>query len=158
MSLVKIKISNDNIYLSFPYDKKTINYIKTFEDRKWLKELNLWSIPYFDNYLETFKNNRYGIEFIEVNEESIKNKDFQKFIQLMKIKNVNNKSFKIYSNKIETFLLNNIDYSDLDEEKLYHYIGKTDENVNSKNQLINALKLFYLYVFNKKIKIENIKK
>lgn len=156
LHLVKVKVINENIYLFFDYDKQIISYIKNFEGRKWLKELGVWSIPYFDNYMDTFRNNRYAIEFVDAVEESIKNKDFQRFLQIMKIRKINNKSFKIYSRKIEEFLLDNPDYVNLDEGQIYLYINNLNENMNFKNQLINSIRIFYLYVFDKKMKIENI--
>ena len=54
---MKIDLQNNNLILSFPYDQKTINFIKQIDGRRYDPKFRTWKVPAsVENYEQIFKN------------------------------------------------------------------------------------------------------
>ena len=146
------------IAVFFDKDSVLLSLIKSRTDSRWSQTLKVWHFPDTDeNRLE------FGIKS---KSDSTPNEDGQRglenFRRWMRSKRYSENTIVIYIDAAKSFLVlfnkKNLNEIDNDDVILYNndYILKNNLSASYQNQIVSALKLFFITVGDRKIEIENI--
>ncbi len=170
------------------YDKLTDSVVRNIKGRKWSQSMKSWHIPYSSDAYKELSDlcRQYGIKLIykknnrvagikkydksltsDINIGTVSEKTesaLKDFKQFMVTKRYSNNTVKSYMNSIRKFFKFYPDKSP-DEITLKdvnnfieNYIIANNLSVSYQNQLINALKTFYVKIYNKKLNISLIER
>lgn len=146
------------IAVFFDKDKALITQIKNIPDSRWSQTLKVWHFPDNDENRAEF-----GLKPIAVsypNEQGIRG--LENFRRWMRSKRYSENTIATYLDAAKSFLifynekaLNEISNDDV---ILYNneHILKKNLSASYQNQIVSALKLFFITVGDRKIEIENI--
>ena len=169
--------SEDRIYIKFEYNTEIIDLIKTLDDYHWHSGRKLWSIKGGKKNLWMFINVMLANNFkplvaaIYHNLEPKKkrnpynydnNKLPQKLMNYMVLKNYSQRTIRIYKDHISFFLKNwkEDEIQDLSSEKIAEFVQSTMSETNYsrsyQNQMINAIKLYFRVIQNRKLDSSDI--
>lgn len=144
------------IVVVFSYQEEKVEYIKSFAGRRWSRTLNAWHLPDTDKYREQF-----GLPYkYEENSPSSIAVQIEQYILWMRSKRYSESTIKTYTECIKIFFsyFKNRKPSQIrhDDILLFNneYILKRGLSATYQNQFINALKLFYRIIDNKKMDIQ----
>ena len=144
--------------IAVSFEKKTelITRFKKLDGAKWSATLQTWHLPDTKTYRQKFKlppEKRLSVEAQQ---------QIEKFINWLRSKRYSENSIKTYIDAIRVFLyffpekpLNEIENEDIiifNNE----YILKNKLSASYQNQMVNAIKLFFQIIKNKKLNIELI--
>jgi integrase/recombinase XerD len=146
------------IAVSFERDAELISRIKKIEDSFWSTTLKVWHVPDTDE-----NRNRFGLPLLAdllPNEGGMK--ALANFKSWMRSKRYAENTIVTYMDAAKSFLtfFNKKAVTDIsnDDVILYNnnYILKNDLSASYQNQVVSALKLFFITVQDRKIEIESI--
>jgi len=152
----------DRIFIQFKFDNSLINLIKTIEGRRYSNTHKSFYLDYnkenYDRIEKVF--NKKNIEFEKdrsIFNDFVKKTDFEQYVQehidefidYLKYKHYSPVTINTYSSLVSHFLLkvkkevDKINISDIELFNKTHIIDK-NFSVSYQNQLINAIKLFFV--------------
>ena len=156
------------ILIRFAYDTELIKKVKKIRGIRWSPDLKAWYIPDSDEYrgmLEAsfpdFKNET-GMQKAEGLSKDDTLAQIEKFTQWLRSKRYSENTVKTYTEALRVFLqffsdraLNTIGNEDI---VIFNneYILKKKLSASYQNQMVNALKLFFQTVQNRRLDIEKI--
>jgi site-specific recombinase XerD len=164
--------SEDRIYLKFEYDPDIIDVIKTLDGYQWHIGIKTWSIKGGKENLSSMVKVMMASNVIPIaanlhrekenksyrNPYKIKGFDLpEKLMNYMIVKNYSERTIRIYTDHLGVFLasLSEEEIKDLTIEKMTRFIHsmmeKTNYSRSYQNQMINAIKLYYRVMMNKKL-------
>ncbi|MEY8847277.1 site-specific tyrosine recombinase/integron integrase [Psychroserpens sp. XS_ASV72] len=146
------------VLISFRYDQKLIDLVKTLPRRRWSTSLKCWYVPYSENMLRriktTLKNhnveNRIN-ESINPAKGSLTKKQetlVQLYKKYLKGKRYSESTVESYTFLVSDFLKHhtNKDLHELTFREVEHYVEnvflKRGYSISTQRQLVSALKLF----------------
>jgi len=138
---VKIHNNQKRVMLYFDYDKELIKSVRKLTGSKWSATNKCWYINYREDYLEYLRNQLPDIE--------------KKFEEEMVLRGKRPRTIEIYKSMIKPFLYQFKDENikTLTTEKIKKYIydkvSREEYSGSYQNQLINALKRYYEYVYDR---------
>ncbi len=141
------------------YFKKNMDWnsrIKKQPDARWSHTLNAWHLP------DTEVNRqKYGLAQAKTSDKDYQ-KEITEFIKWLRSKRYSENTIKTYADALKSFLtffssksLNEITNEDVICYNI-EYILKKGLSASYQNQIVNALKLFFITRLNTKIDIEKI--
>lgn len=145
-------LGQNRIAVSFDFIPENLAKIRRFPDSKWSNSLKTWHVP------DTFENR----QLFELNHSPIKKRQENiAFVRWLTSRHYSKNTIKTYTEALNNFLsyfdkpVSEITNDDL---ILYNneYIHKNGLSTSYQNQIVNAIKLFYLTVEDRKIDIEKI--
>jgi integrase/recombinase XerD len=180
MKDITAEFIEDKIHIKIPYDAELIAGMKTIKEAKWQPSEKAWILPndkaLVDILFRTFK----GIAWIHLRKNTEKKVSIQKveekipkkvkpenpviadFIAYLNSKRYSENTVETYSDALKTFFrflsgkaiaaIENSDVIRFNNE----YILKNGYSVSYQNQVINAIKLFFDKIKNKKLEIEKL--
>ena len=147
------------IAVSFEKKQELIEGFKKLEGAKWSATLKVWHLPYTEAYCKLFKiKEENTVQTLN----SKTSKQIEDFIRWLKSRRYSENTIKTYTEATKVFLnfFANKPLSDIDNADLIifnnEYIVKNNLSASYQNQFVNAIKLFFNIVENKKIKVELI--
>jgi len=156
------------ILIRFAYDTELIKKVKKIRGIRWSPDLKAWYIPDSDEYrgmLEAsfpdFKNET-GMQKAEGLSKDDTLAQIEKFTQWLRSKRYSENTVKTYTEALRVFLqffsdraLNTIGNEDI---VIFNneYILKKKLSASYQNQMVNAVKLFFQTVQNRRLDIEKI--
>lgn len=169
------------LFLKFKFDALTIELVKTIADAKWSQSHKAWYISYYDEALDLIKSTltqnhiRYkllnGYDDVEIPKpqvivkasdelEHLKSESLEKIKQFkywMRSRRYGESTIKTYTESIATFLryfshkaINEITNEDLINFN-NRYILANSFSSSYQNQVVNAVKLFFRSIEDKKL-------
>ncbi|HNP33984.1 MAG TPA: site-specific integrase [Flavobacterium sp.] len=146
------------IGLYFEKDELLISYIKSIGNARWSQTLKIWHLPDTDANRQEFGlpfsaerlPNEYGIRGLE------------NFKRWLRSKRYSESTIAVYLDAAKSFLafFNTKTLEEIENADVVHYnndyILKKGLSPSYQNQVVSALKLFFMTVTNRKIEIENI--
>ncbi len=144
------------IAVLFDKNPEWISRFKKLEGAKWSASRNLWHLPDTEEYRKKFKLPIQPKLTTDVHQQ------INKFIQWLKSKRYSTSTIKTYTESIHTFLLFFYTKSiqEIDNEDIIffnnEYILKRNLSASYQNQMVNAIKLFFKTIQNRKLNIELI--
>ncbi|MCF6129053.1 site-specific integrase [Flavobacterium sp. AS60] len=155
--LIKHK-GEDRIAVFFERDAELIARIKKLDGSLWSQTLKVWHLPDTYDYRKQF-----GIMSPEESVPSAEGIDgIAQFKRYMKSKRYSENTIKVYSEALKSFLVfyrtKPIREIDNDDVIRYNndYILRKDLSASYQNQIVNAIKLFFLVIKDTKVDIERI--
>jgi integrase/recombinase XerD len=146
------------IAVYFEKNEDFISRIKQIEGARWSQTMRVWHVP-------DSEENRFRFK-VDVLQSRIPTADgieqVEKFKYWMRSKRYSQNTIKTYSEALHSFLyfFREKVVTDITNEDLIvynnDYILKNNLSASFQNQIVNAIKLFYSTVQNKKIILENI--
>lgn len=146
------------IAVLFEKNPELISRIKQINGSRWSQSLGVWHIPDTDE-------NRTRFKILKI-AESLPNEEglaaMKRFQQWLRSKRYSESTIKTYSEALKSFLVfyRQKDISDITNENVIIYnnefILKNNLSASYQNQIVNAIKLFFRIVENKKIDPELI--
>jgi integrase/recombinase XerD len=170
-------VPQDLIYIGFEYNTKIIDLIKTLNDYHWHPGRKLWSIRGGKKNLWIFINAMLANNFKPLvatiyqkpepnKKRNSNNGDHRelpdKLMNYMILKNYSERTIRIYKDHIGFFLKNwkENEILDLSSEKIAGFVQSTISEYNYsrsyQNQMINALKLYFRVMQNRKLDSSDI--
>jgi site-specific recombinase XerD len=164
--------SEDRIYVKFFYNVEIIDLLKTLDGSYWHSGIKLWSIKGGKKNLWIFINAMMSKGFkpitgdfyhkkgslIKSNVYKFNNQVLpQKLTNFMVLKNYSQHTIRIYTDHIKSFLDNweGNEIKELTTENITNYVQSTLTQTNYsrsyQNQMINAIKLYYRVIQNRKL-------
>ncbi len=152
-----IKHKNENrIAVYFKKDTDWNSRIKKLPGARWSNTLKAWHLP------DTKENRqKFGLA-IDKNSDVNHQHEISKFIKWLRSKRYSKNTVKTYSDAIKSFLVFFNDkplYGITNEDVILYnneYILRKCLSDSYQNQIVNAIKLFFITVQNKRIEIEKI--
>ena len=174
------------LFLKFPYNKELIVLVKNLPDAKWSSGSKAWHVHYTTEMVQRvqsyFKNHSVIVKYINENEpiavhkksDALKSHEVLRNLSVEaqeKIRTLKRWMFQrrysestigTYCDAIKTFLrfFADKEISEITNEDLVHfnndYILANGYSSSFQNQVVNAVKLFYKTVENKKLETEII--
>jgi integrase/recombinase XerD len=155
----------------FPYSKEQIQKIKCIRDARWSYSVNAWifeknteNIEHFNQIFPSVSIENYSVnpklEMDHIQEE--KRLALLKFNSFMKSKRYGNSTISVYTNALHIFFnfFKNKALKELTEQDFIHfnneYILKKNLSSSYQNQVVNAVKLFFLTLDDRLMKIDQI--
>lgn len=153
------------IALYFENNTELNNFVRTLSGRTFSKNLGAWHVPDTSYYRKMF-----GLPLVEPKAEvgSTQNQHFEaiarvdKYIRWMRSKRYSETTIETYKDAVKTFLrfFNNKPVAEITNEDVItfnnDYILKHGYSSSYQNQVINAIKLFFKTIENKKLDIEQL--
>lgn len=169
------------LFMKFEYDTKAIELVKTIADAKWSQSHKAWYISYYDEALDLIKNTltknniRYKLlndyDDVEIPKpqvivkasdglEHLKSESLEKIKQFkywMRSRRYGESTIKTYTESLATFLryFAYKSISEITNEDLINfnnrYILANSFSSSYQNQVVNAVKLFFRSVADKKL-------
>lgn len=146
------------IAVIFKKDTALIARIKQFEGVRWSQSLKCWHLP------DTVENRlHFGLPSLAstlVNEEG--QEALEKFKQHLRSKRYSESTIGIYGDGLRSFLVfyNTKPIAEITNEDIIvynnEYILKNNLSASYQNQIVNAIKLYFATVQNRKIDIEKV--
>jgi integrase/recombinase XerD len=146
------------IAVFFERETELISRIKTYEGSRWSQTLRLWHLPDTDVHRTHF--NLPLISETLPSEEG--RKALSNFKNWLRSKRYSENTIKTYLDAMKSFLVfyNTKAIADLDNDDVIdynnEYILKKHLSASYQNQIVNAIKLFFKTIQDKKIDIERI--
>ncbi|MDD3901843.1 site-specific tyrosine recombinase/integron integrase [Sphingobacterium hotanense] len=144
------------IAVAFEKNQELINRFKKLYGAKWSATLKTWHLPDTEEYRQKFKLPA------ERQLSTKAQRQTEKFVQWLRSKRYSESTIKTYTEAIRIFLkffsekpLNEIGNDDITVFN-NEYILKNKLSASYQNQMVNAVKLFFQTVQNRKLKIEQI--
>lgn len=144
------------IAVTFEKNQELINRFKKLEGAKWSATLKVWHLPDTAEYRQKFKLPAEKQLTTEAQQH------IQKFVQWLRSKRYSESTIKTYTEAIRIFLkffsekpliqIGNEDIIVFNNE----YILKNRLSASYQNQMVNAIKLFFQTVQNRKLNIAQI--
>lgn len=156
------------ILIRFAYDAELIKKVKKIRGIRWSPDLKAWYIPDSDEYrgmLEAYFpdfKHETGMQKAEELLEDDTLAQIEKFTQWLRSKRYSENTVKTYTEALRVFLqffsdraLNTISNEDI---VIFNneYILKKKLSASYQNQMVNAVKLFFQTVQNRRLDIEKI--
>lgn len=144
------------IAVTFEKNQELINRFKKLDGAKWSATLKTWHLPDTAEYRQKFKIPAEKQLSAEVRQQ------IEKFVQWLRSKRYSESTIKTYTEAIRIFLqffsekaLSEIENNDI---IIFNndYILKNKLSASYQNQMVNAVKLFFQTVQNRKLNIEQI--
>nr|WP_315245773.1 site-specific integrase [uncultured Flavobacterium sp.] len=142
------------IAVYFEKNVQLIERIKQFQGAKWSQTLRVWHLP--DN-----EQNRIHFKILSFpSQEGIL--AVQKFSYWLASRRYSTNTVKAYTEALKSFLVfhRELPVSEITNEHVIaynnEYILKNNISVSYQNQIVNAIKLFFRTVENKKMEVESI--
>lgn len=144
------------IAVTFEKNQELINRFKKLDEAKWSATLKTWHLPDTAEYRQKFKIPAEKQLSAEVRQQ------IEKFVQWLRSKRYSESTIKTYTEAIRIFLqffsekaLSEIENNDI---IIFNndYILKNKLSASYQNQMVNAVKLFFQTVQNRKLNIEQI--
>lgn len=149
---------SSRISVSFVKDEKLLGLIKKFEGARWSQTLKVWHVP------DSHENRQiFGLPTLlnpEPSEEG--KKALENYIRWLRSRRYSESTILTYFDAAKSFLTfyNNKVLIEISNEDVVHYnndfILKRNLSESYQNQIVSAIKLFFMTVQNRKIEIENI--
>jgi integrase/recombinase XerD len=181
MKEVIAEFDDEQINIRFLYDEELINCIKNIKGARWDPNKKFWAVPndkeMVDLIFKTFKgiawikllkSNKKDVEKkpkIQVKTKTIKEKSLpfiSEFISYLQSKRYSQNTIDTYSDALQVFLgfvsdktIENIDNNDVIRFNNDYILAK-GLSASYQNQVINAIKLFFDKIRNKKLIIEKL--
>ena len=146
------------IAVYFEKNAQLIERIKQFEDAKWCQTLKVWHLPDNEDNRVHFKIPEAYLSF--PSEEGIL--AVQNFSYWLASRRYSANTIKTYTEALKSFLVfhRQLPISEITNEHVItynnEYILKNNISASYQNQIVNAIKLFFRTVVNKKMEVENI--
>ena len=146
------------IAVYFEKNAQLIDRIKQFEGAKWSQTLKVWHLPDNENNRIHFKIPEGHLSF--PSEEGIL--AVQKFSYWLSSRRYSINTIKTYTEALKSFFIfhRELPISEITNEHVItynnDYILRNNISSSYQNQIVNAVKLFFRTVENKKIEVENI--
>lgn len=144
------------IAVTFEKNQELINRFKKLDGAKWSATLKMWHLPDTAEYRQKFKIPAEKQLSAEARQQ------IEKFVQWLRSKRYSESTIKTYTEAIRIFLqffsekaLNDIGNEDIITFN-NDYILKNKLSASYQNQMVNAVKLFFQTVQNRKLNIEQI--
>ncbi len=183
MKIINALIENSVITLDFPYDKELIACIKTIKEARWNVSEKVWQMPNEKQFIDLLFSTFKGIAWINLKRktgprsiiplktpksrkdtvlkpENRRNIDF--FIAFLNSKRYSPNTIATYSDALKCFLsffesksVEEIDNNDVIRFN-NEYILEKGYSASYQNQMINALKLFFDKIADRKLDIEKL--
>lgn len=153
--LIKHKGEN-RIAITFEKKAELIERFKKLQGAKWSATLKTWHLPDTEGYRQKFKLPAKKQLSTEAQQET------EKFVQWLRSKRYSENTIKAYTDAIRIFLLffSEKALSEIENKDIIifnnEYILKNKLSASYQNQMVNAVKLFFKTVQNKKLDIEQI--
>jgi integrase/recombinase XerD len=160
MYTAKLIIHNEQTRISvqFPPKSELINRFKKLKGAKWSASLKTWHLPDTKEYRKLFNVSIY--ETLDLKESIVEKIDY--FALWLQSKRYSKSTLKTYCEAIRIFLeffrekkLDEIDNFDIIRFN-NEYILKNGLSASYQNQMVNAVKLFFQTIQNRKLNIEQI--
>ncbi len=171
--------SQNRIVLEFKYDAVLIGLVKQLDDARWSSGLKLWHVrDTADNLTklkELFKDmvnlemeisaDQFPLKTEEKKAAELSEEASQKLEQFkfwMRSRRYSESTIGTYTDALRTFLkyYNNKQVAEITNQDVIdfnnNYILKKELSASFQNQVVNAFKLFYKNIENKKIDIESV--
>lgn len=153
--------NKDVILIQFPYNKDLIERVKKLPDAKWSNSKGSWYVPD-----DADNRKRFGLPPKENDAPAALSKEAvektEKFVQWMRSKRYSENTIKTYREALLVFLrfyrqkpLNEINNNDVIAYN-NEYILKKKLSTSYQNQTVNAIKLFFQTIEEKRIEPEKI--
>lgn len=150
---------NENrIAVYFEKSNALLTRIKQIDDSRWSQTLHAWHVPDNAENRIRFKVQSSPSPLLTLE----KTKHIEKFTQWLSSKRYSSNTIKTYTDALKSFLIfcsekpiseiNNYDVLKYNTE----YILKNNLSASYQNQIVNAIKLYFRTIENKKIEIEQI--
>ncbi len=130
------------------------NRIKKLEDAKWSNTLKAWHLPDTEENRKKFKLD------LQINLSSTHLKKVEEFIRWLRSKRYSDNTIKTYGDALLSFLkyyhyklINDIDNEDVIAFN-NDFILKNKLSASYQNQVVNAIKLFFIKIENTKLNVE----
>lgn len=152
--LIRYK-GEQRIAIYFEKNAELIQRIKKVEGRRWSQKLKAWHLP--DNEANRI---RFKITVEEPSQEGYQ--QIELFKQYLRSKRYSENTVKTYSDALKSFLtfFKNKKIADLNNQDIIIYnnefIRKNNLSSSYQNQIVNAIKLYFSSVQDRKIEIEKI--
>ena len=150
--------SENRIAVYFEKNNALITRIKKLEGARWSQTLGAWHLPDTEVYRKQF-----GLALAEESYPSSEGiAGIEQFKRHLKSKRYSESTIKTYSEALKSFLvfyrLKPIPSIDNDDVIRYNndYILKNNISASYQNQIVNAIKLFFLVVKDSKIDLEKV--
>ncbi|GMV54027.1 MAG: Integrase [Chlorobi bacterium OLB6] len=144
------------IAVSFEKKAELIERFKKLDGAQWSATLKTWHLPDTEAYRRKFKMNPEKYLSVEVQHQ------IAKFVKWLRSKRYSENTIKTYSEAIRVFLrfYSKKALSEIGNEDIImfnnEYILKKQLSASYQNQMVNAVKLFFLTVQDRRLKIEQI--
>ncbi|MGV3696926.1 site-specific tyrosine recombinase/integron integrase [Flavobacterium sp.] len=146
------------IFISFDKDDSLISEIKKLDEAHWSQSKKFWYVA------DTHENRkRFGMEQPPESLPDVEGlKGIEQFKMHLKSKRYSENTVKTYSEALKSFLVfyrnKPIDSITNDDIIIYHndFILKNGLSASYQNQIINAIKLFFMIVGNRTVEVEKI--
>lgn len=155
--LIKHK-GEDRIAVFFERDAELIARIKKLDGSLWSQTLKVWHLPNTYDYRKQF-----GIMLPEESMPSTEGIDgIAQLKRYMKSKRYSENTIKVYSEALKSFLVfyRTKPIREIDNDDVIRYnndfILRKDLSASYQNQIVNAIKLFFLVIKDSKVDIERI--
>ncbi len=171
------------LFLKFPFDTETINFVKNLEGVKWSKSKKVWHVPYNDDMpllvINFFALKGIKVDYMNENAPSPKpitpikkpsaeleslSKDvthkIRSFKQWMRSRRYSESTIDTYTDALGLFLrfYSKKEVHEISNDDLIvfnnEYIIKNGLSSSHQNQVVNAIKLFFRTVQNTKMNPE----
>ncbi|MGC4041799.1 MAG: site-specific integrase [Flavobacterium sp.] len=146
---------SSRISVSFKKDKQMIAWIKKFDDSRWSQTLRIWHIP------DTVANREiFRLVTNQLNDEGTRS--LENFRNWLRSRRYGENTLSIYIDAVKSFLIffsnKNLTEITNNDVVLYNndFILKRNLSASYQNQVVSAIKLFFITVQDRKIEIENI--
>ncbi len=141
------------IAVYFKKDPKIIERFKTLPDARWSKTLKCWHVP------DTLEN-RKRFKITQAEDSNIINEQVERFKKWLLSKRYSENTIKTYTEALSVFLnyykskalkdINNQDIIDFNN----HYILARKLSSSYQNQMVNAIKLFFSVIEDRRIDLD----
>jgi len=165
------------LFIKFPYNERVKATIKMlFKDIRYSASVKSFYIDYsFENYKRTvqmlkkqnlaFRIDKSLMENLEGTpdfEKYVQNQ-LQKFVDYLRYKNYSKVTIKAYENLVYHFLMQTkkqVEHITIEDIEIYnkHYIIEKRYSLSYQNQLINAIKLFFIRINNIHFDVKDIER
>ncbi|MEO5775835.1 MAG: site-specific integrase [Flavobacterium sp.] len=154
-----IKYKGENrIAVYFEKNNDLIDRIKKLDGSRWSQSLQVWHLPDTEYYRKQF-----GLALAEESMPSSEGiKGIEQFKRYLRSKRYSESTIKTYGEALKSFLVfyrqKSINAIDNDDVIVYNneHILKNNLSASYQNQIVNAIKLFFLVVKDSKIDLEKV--
>lgn len=157
--LIKHKEEN-RIAVYFENKAELIARFKKLKGAKWSATLKLWHLPNTEEYRKKFKVEKSRKQEKPLSTEA--HRQTEKFVQWLRSKRYSESSIKTYNNAIRVFLqfFSDKALNEIGNEHIIffnnEYILKNKLSASYQNQMVNAVKLFFWTVQDRRLDIDRI--
>lgn len=146
------------IAVYFEQREDLINRFRKLQGAKWSRSLKVWHLPDTKVYRDKFG----PVCFASKGEVGEKDERLDRFNRWLRSKRYSKNTIKVYHDALHTFLRFFPDKTDeeISNEDIivfnHEYILKNNFSASYQNQVVNAIKLYFLTVYGRQIELEKI--